>query len=86
RFAGRLRLDPSQQETLEQLTRSIINKLMHAPISRLRDESDREAWLVSLEEARTLFALDDAEALRSQVDTAREAFDPEDESDSWGDS
>ncbi len=86
RFAGRLRLDPSQQETLEQLTRSIINKLMHAPISRLRDESDREAGLVSLEEARTLFALDDAEALRSQVGTAREAFDPEAESDSWGDS
>ncbi|MBW2232706.1 MAG: hypothetical protein JRH17_20135, partial [Deltaproteobacteria bacterium] len=77
---------PSQQETLEQLTRSIINKLMHAPISRLRDESDREAGLVRLEEARTLFALDDAEALRSQVGTAREAFDPEDESDPWGDS
>jgi glutamyl-tRNA reductase len=43
---------------LEQLTRSIVNKIMHAPISRLRDETDREAGLIRLEEARALFALD----------------------------
>jgi glutamyl-tRNA reductase len=59
RFGGRLRLDPSQEDVVAQLTRSIVNKLMHAPISRLRDETDREAGLVRLEEARTLFALDD---------------------------
>lgn len=58
RFAGRLRLDDGQHETLEQLTRSIVNKIMHAPISRLRDETDREAGLIRLEEARALFALD----------------------------
>ncbi len=59
RFAGRLRLDGSQGDVLEQLTRTIVNKIMHAPISRLRDETDREAGLVRLEEARALFALDD---------------------------
>jgi glutamyl-tRNA reductase len=61
RFAGRMRLDESQQETLEQLTRGIVNKIMHAPISRLRDETDREAGLARLEEARTLFALDEGD-------------------------
>ena len=86
RFAGRLRLDPSQQETLEQLTRSIVNKLMHAPISRLREETDREAGLVSLEEARTLFALDDGEELRSPDIETLEDFDPRDENDSGGES
>ena len=58
RFAGRLGLSGSQVETLEQLTNSIVNKLMHEPISRLRDETDREAGLVRLEEARVLFGLD----------------------------
>jgi glutamyl-tRNA reductase len=65
RFAGRLRLDGGQNETLEQLTRSIVNKIMHAPISRLRDETDREAGLIRLEEARSLFALDDAASGRN---------------------
>jgi glutamyl-tRNA reductase len=59
RFTGRLRLDDAQGDTLEQLTRSIVNKIMHAPISRLRDETDREAGLIRLEEARSLFALDE---------------------------
>lgn len=58
RFAGRLGLADHQADTLEQLTRSIVNKLMHGPISRLRDETDREAGLIRLEEARALFGLD----------------------------
>ncbi len=60
RFAGRLRLEGGQNEILEQLTRSIVNKLMHSPIARLRDETDREAGLIRLEEARRLFGLDAA--------------------------
>ncbi len=59
RYAGRLDLDAGQSESLEQLTKGIVNKLMHAPISRLRDETDREMGLARLEEARSLFALDD---------------------------
>ena len=59
RFAGRLGLDESRRDLLEQLTRGIVNKLLHAPISRLRDETDREAGLARLEEARVLFGLDE---------------------------
>lgn len=73
RFGGRLGLEEGQHDVLEQLTRSIVNKLMHAPISRLRDENDREAGLVRLEEARALFALDQSEALRAEQ--ARERGD-----------
>jgi glutamyl-tRNA reductase len=62
RFVGRLGLDESQLGSVEHLTRSIVNKLLHAPISRLRDQTDREAGLVRLEEARSLFALDDDES------------------------
>ena len=39
----------------------IVNKIMHAPISRLRDETNREIGLARLEEARSLFALDESE-------------------------
>jgi glutamyl-tRNA reductase len=74
RFAGRLGLDDVQHETLEQLTRSIVNKLMHPPIRRLRDETDREAGLIRLEEARALFGLDRGE-LDSDVDADEEAED-----------
>jgi glutamyl-tRNA reductase len=71
RFSGRLRLDPGQEDAVAQLTRSIVNKLMHAPISKLRAETDREAGLVRLEEARTLFDLDDVES--TQRDEGLEA-------------
>ena len=65
RHIGRLGLDAQQRDGVEQLTRSIVNKLMHAPISRLRDETDRAAGLVRLEEARTLFGLDETSVGRS---------------------
>lgn len=74
RFAGRLGLDDAQLEGVEHLTRSIVNKLLHAPISRLRDQADREAGLVRLEEARTLFALDDADAPGAHLDGDLELF------------
>jgi len=81
RFAGRLRLDSGQQETLEQLTRNIVNKLMHAPISRLRDETNREVGLVRLEEARTLFALDEDDVPGAHADMPADAVE-DDETDS----
>jgi hypothetical protein len=43
---------------------------MHAPISRLRDETDREAGLVRLEEARVLFGLDELAADRDDAPPA----------------
>jgi len=59
RFAGRLALDDPRRDLLDQLTRGIVAKLLHAPISQLRDERDREAGLVRLEEVRLLFGLDE---------------------------
>ncbi len=58
RYAGRLGFDDDQREAVERLTRGIVNKIMHAPISRLRDETNREVGLARLDEARSLFGLD----------------------------
>lgn len=68
RYSGRLGLDDAQTEAIEKLTRGIVNKIMHAPISRLRDETDREVGLARLDEARSLFALDDPDANDPVVD------------------
>lgn len=58
RVLGRLDLPPDAREGVEQLTRQIVNKLLHAPISRLRDQEDRAQGLATLETARVLFDLD----------------------------
>jgi glutamyl-tRNA reductase len=76
RFAGRLGLEDSRREVLEQLTRSIVNKLLHAPVSRLRDETDREAGLARLEEARVLFGLDDPTGSEDDGDRGLADRDP----------
>ncbi len=56
----RLGFDPEQKEGVEALTRAIVNKLLHAPVSRLRRHGEGEGDLSSVEAARTLFDLDDA--------------------------
>ena len=61
RALERLDLEPAQREQLEAMTRAIVNKILHAPISRLRAETDREEGLAMLEAARELFSLDDSE-------------------------
>jgi glutamyl-tRNA reductase len=58
RMLSRLDLDESQQAGVDALTRAIVNKLLHVPLSRLRKEVDREEALVYLEAARALFGLD----------------------------
>ncbi len=51
------------RDAVEALSRSIVNKLLHAPVSRLRREAEREEGMAYLEAARVLFDLDeDAEA------------------------
>ena len=57
---------------MDALTRTIVNKILHAPLSRLRKEVDREEALVYLEAARALFALDDEVARGAEDDTATE--------------
>ena len=82
RFAGRLALDDPRRELLEQMTRSIVNKLLHAPISRLRDETDREAGLIRLEEARVLFGLDELPSAKDELASEPAMGDEEPESSS----
>ncbi len=59
RALQRLSLAENERQAVESLTRSIVNKLLHAPVSRLRAEAEREEGLAYLEAARVLFALDD---------------------------
>ena len=62
RVAGMV-LDPGGEPVplaaLEHMTRSLVNKLLHSPVAKLRAETDREEGIATLEAARTLFGLDD---------------------------
>jgi glutamyl-tRNA reductase len=55
----RLGLDGAAREGVEALTRAITNKILHAPLARLRAEAEREEGIAHLEATRLLFALDD---------------------------
>ncbi len=68
RSLARPELDDDERERAEALTRSIVNKLLHAPLARLRAESEREEGLAMLEAARALFALDDPDAPGAEAD------------------
>jgi glutamyl-tRNA reductase len=54
-----LTLGAREREAVESATRAIVNKLLHAPLAKLRAEQDREAGLAQLEAARVLFGLDE---------------------------
>jgi len=68
RYAGRLPQSGEAGENVEALTRGIVNKILHAPLARLRAETDREEGLAILEAARTLFGLDDDAAPGAEID------------------
>ena len=61
RTQAKLGLGEEQQEAVDALTRSIVNKILHAPMTTLRREAEREEGLVYLEAVRALFALDDSD-------------------------
>jgi glutamyl-tRNA reductase len=71
-----LSLDDGQLEGVETLARSIVNKILHAPLSRLRAETGREEGLAVLEAARELFALDDTSAPGGHIDAQLHARSP----------
>jgi glutamyl-tRNA reductase len=77
RMLARLELAEGQGEQIDYLTRSIVNKILHAPLARLRAETDREEGLAMLEAARSLFALDDASAPGAEAD--EEPASPDDD-------
>lgn len=68
RVLSRLQLDDSQQEGVDALTRAIVNKLLHVPLSRLRKEVDPEEALAYREAARVLFGLDEEDAPDPELD------------------
>jgi glutamyl-tRNA reductase len=80
RSLGRLGLDPAQREGVEQLSRALVNKLLHAPVSRLREAAERDEALAHLEAARALFGLDEAPAT-DEAAAPRPGEAPEDGSD-----
>ncbi len=58
RVAGRLALAPGEREAVEYLTRALVNKLLHEPVTQLRRAAEREEGVALLEVARLLFDLD----------------------------
>lgn len=76
RALARPGLAADQREAVEALTRSIVNKILHHPVSRLRSEADREEGMLYLEAARVLFGLDESEEGDRDADDTRS--DPSD--------
>lgn len=68
RWAARSGLDEEGRRHVEALTRAIVNKILHAPLSRLRGQAEREDGLAYLQAARALFALDDPTAPGAEAD------------------
>ncbi len=66
-----------ERELVDSVTRAVVNKILHAPVSRLRSELDGAEGLAHLEAARALFALDEAGADTS--DDASEEPGPKDD-------
>ena len=58
RALPRLRLGPAEREAVEYLTRALVNKLLHEPVTQLRRAAEREDGVATLEVARVLFDLD----------------------------
>ena len=81
RALPRLDLDEQGREGVDALTRALVNKVLHAPLSRLRQEAEREEGMVYLEVARMLFGLDEPDpdsddATVADTDGDRIADDP----------
>jgi glutamyl-tRNA reductase len=60
RMRGKLgSLTPQQQEAVEALTRSLINKIAHAPIAELRRHAGDPDGVQTIEVIRRIFRLDE---------------------------
>ncbi len=68
RVLSKLDLTREQRETVEAMTRAVVNKILHPPLARLGAQTDREEGLAVLEEARALFGLDDPSAPGAEID------------------
>lgn len=70
---ARLGLDEAGRQGVEAITRAIVNKILHAPVSKLREQAEREEGLAYLEAAKVLFALDDPNAPGAEADASDDA-------------
>jgi len=61
RTLARIELDDGQRAAVDALTKSIVNKILHAPVSRLKSEAENDGGMAYLEVARVLFDLDQEE-------------------------
>ena len=69
---AKLSLSDADRERVEALTRSIVNKILNAPLTHLRREAEREEGMAHLEAARALFGLD-SEASPATADRPADA-------------
>jgi glutamyl-tRNA reductase len=67
----RLGLDGAARDGVEALTRAIVNKILHAPLARLREEAEREEGIAHLETTRLLFALDAPASFAQRAQVSR---------------
>jgi glutamyl-tRNA reductase len=60
RFRGRLgNLTPEQRETVEALTRAILNKILHGPVTELKSGADRPEHRALVQLIRRIFGVSD---------------------------
>lgn len=59
RAVGKLDLSPEEEKAVEKMSRSLVNKLLHGPISEIKSRAEAGEPLESVEVRRKLFALDD---------------------------
>src|SRR5205823_7060130 len=58
-------LTPEQQAAIDNLTRSLVNKILHSPISALKNVSGSDQLTTTAELLRSLFDIEDDSARRS---------------------
>jgi glutamyl-tRNA reductase len=56
-----LDISDAERASVDALTRSLVNKILHLPLTRLRQEAEREEGMAYLEVARLLFGLDETD-------------------------
>ena len=79
RALGRIDFDDGQRSAVEALTRALVNKILHTPFTRLRQQAEREDGMACLEVARLLFGLDELEDSDADSRTGRSGREAPDE-------
>jgi len=67
----KLDLSEEQRKAVEGLTRSIVNKLLHAPLVRLREPGTVEDRAANVDAARKIFGLQRAERAEKKPSDSR---------------